>query len=230
MGLVKGEGELDPAAHKLEGAGFAVAQTAQITPEIGVFVTPTLMISGQLRAQYVGGTNGKPGSVAGLRRRHVLHAGQRRLRRLREGDLRCSPTRPSASRSAARSAAATSATRSSSRRTRRAGRPPRAATQTCVDTLAGGPFLIGPTFGFFYELGDTVDLIVAVNSALGVPKFTLNFDVGARHRLSHLAFAHRPSPCLVNETDMLRCRACPRTATRHRPRERRARPAPRGRR
>ena len=34
------------------------------------------------------------------------------------------------------------------------------------------------TFGFFYELGDTVDLIVAVNSALGVPKFTLNFDIG----------------------------------------------------
>ena len=65
VGLVKGEGELDPNAHKLEGAGFAVAQTAQITPEIGVFVTPSLMISGQLRAQYVGGTNGKPGSTSG---------------------------------------------------------------------------------------------------------------------------------------------------------------------
>ena len=40
MGLAKGEGELDPAAHKLAGAGFAVAQIAQVTPEIGDFVTP----------------------------------------------------------------------------------------------------------------------------------------------------------------------------------------------
>jgi hypothetical protein len=98
VGLVKGEGELDPNAHKLAGAGFAVAQTAQITPEIGVFVTPTLMISGQLRAQYVGGLNGKAGLGGGLRRRHVLRAGQRRLGRLREGDHvahRCAlPTHP----------------------------------------------------------------------------------------------------------------------------------------
>lgn len=177
VGLVKGEGELDPTAHKLAGAGFAVAQTAQITPEIGVFVTPTLMISGQLRAQYVGGTNGKPGSVSGCgddmfctpgngawagfaKVTTLLTDGPFRLTlggQVGFGNIRHSVEFPMDK--TCRSSAT-------------------GGTQTCVDTLAGGPFLIGPTFGFFYELGDTVDLIVAVNSALGVPKFTLNFDMG----------------------------------------------------
>jgi len=177
VGLVKGEGELDPNAHKLAGAGFAVAQTAQITPEIGVFVTPTLMISGQLRAQYVGGLNGKAGSVAGCgddmfcAPGNGAWAGFAKVTTLLTdapfrltlggqvgfGNIRHSVEFPMDKTCKA------SAT---------------GGTQTCVDTLAGGPFLIGPTFGFFYELGDTVDLIVAVNSALGVPKFTLNFDIG----------------------------------------------------
>jgi hypothetical protein len=177
VGLVKGEGELDPTAHKLAGAGFAVAQTAQVTPEIGVFVTPSLMISGQLRAQYVGGTNGKPGSVAGCgddmfctpgngafagfaKLTYLLTDAPFRLTlggQIGGGYIRHSVEFPNDK--MCRSSAT-------------------GGTQTCVDTLAGGPFLIGPTFGFFYELGDTVDLIVAVNSALGVPKFTLNFDIG----------------------------------------------------
>ena len=49
--------------------------------------------------------------------------------------------------------------------------------QSCVDTLAGGPFLIGPTLGIWYEIGDTLDFIFALNTALGVPHFTYNFDV-----------------------------------------------------
>jgi hypothetical protein len=37
--------------------------------------------------------------------------------------------------------------------------------------------LIGPTAGFFYELGDTANIVVGVNSELGMPKFTFNFDI-----------------------------------------------------
>ena len=58
------------------------------------------------------------------------------------------------------------------------GRPPPTTTkQSCVDTLAGGPFLIGPTLGMWYEIGDMVDFIFGVNTALGVPNFTFNFDL-----------------------------------------------------
>ena len=72
-------------------------------------------------------------------------------------------------------------------------------TQTCVDTLAGGPFLIGPTFGFFYELGDTVDLIVAVNSAAGRPEVHAELRHRRRHRLSHLAFGPTCSVSLTRQ-------------------------------
>src|SRR5262245_17425449 len=37
VGLIKGEGELDPAAHKLDAPGFAFGQGVQATPEVGLF-------------------------------------------------------------------------------------------------------------------------------------------------------------------------------------------------
>ena len=33
--------------------------------------------------------------------------------------------------------------------------------------------------GFFYELGSSLNLIVNLNTQLGVPKFTVNFDINA---------------------------------------------------
>ena len=113
----RASGELDPDRAQARWAPASRwRRPRQVTPEVGFFVSRDLMISVQLRAQYVSGLNGKPGA----RRRdcgadNVLLAGQRRLRRLREGDLPARQPRPSTSPWAARSAAATSATRSSSR-------------------------------------------------------------------------------------------------------------------
>jgi len=50
---------------------------------------------------------------------------------------------------------------------------------SCVDTVASGPFLFGPSVGLLIELGDTVGLLAAVNMQLGAPKFTINFDFNA---------------------------------------------------
>ena len=60
-----------------------------------------------------------------------------------------------------------------------------AGNTQCVDALLGGPFLIGPTAGVLYELGDTVNLVAGVNTELGAPKFTFNFDldIGLAFRL-----------------------------------------------
>jgi hypothetical protein len=182
VGLIKGEGELDPNAHRLDSPGFALAQTGQVSPEVGFFISPDLLISAQLRLQYVGGLNGKPprlagsmtcgtdnfcspgnGAVAGFAKItylmgdapfHFTIGGQ-----IGGGNIRHALEFPM-DKTCKQSAESTS-------------------TQTCVDTLGGGPFLIGPTVGLLYELGGTVDLIVAVNTALGVPKFTFNFDLAA---------------------------------------------------
>ena len=181
FGLIKGNGELDPAAHKLDAPGFAMAQTAQVTPEVGFFINHDLMISLQLRIQYVAGLNGKldrpgggtcgsdgfcspgNGAFAGFAKVTYLlgtapfhftvgaqiGGGNIRHALVFGDDKTCKA----------------SATETS--------------TQTCVDTVAGGPFLIGPTVGMLYEIGESLNLILAVNTALGVPNFTYNFDVSA---------------------------------------------------
>jgi hypothetical protein len=183
FGLIKGQGELDPVLHKLDAPGFAMAQTAQATPEVGFFISHDLLLSGQLRLQYVGGLNGKPprpvqngdptpcgadnycspgnGAIAFFVKAtyltleapfHIAIGGQ-----VGGGNIRHALEFPD---DKTCQASATDGTK-----------------QSCVDTLAGGPFLIGPTVGMWYEIGDMVDFIFGVNTALGVPNFTFNFDL-----------------------------------------------------
>jgi len=177
VGLIKGSGELDPAAHKLDAPGFALAQLGQLAPEVGFFLAPDLLLSAQLRIQYVTGLNGKAprvagtcgsdnfcspgdGALAGFAKVtylaldapfHLTVGGQ-----IGGGNIR-HPLEFPDDRMCKASATG--------------------ATQTCVDSLAGGPFLVGPTAGLWYELGDSIDLTFAVNTALGVPNFTFNFDL-----------------------------------------------------
>jgi hypothetical protein len=176
LGVASGSGELDPNVHKLDSAGFAMAQLAHIAPEVGFYVMPDLLISGQLRLQYVNGLNGKSGmgcgsdnfctpgngAVAGfVKVTYLMGMSPFRLTvggQIGGGNIRHAVVFPD---NTCR-ASATSTT-----------------TQSCFDTLPGGPFLVGPTFGFIYELGSSFDFIVAVNSALGVPNFTFNLDINA---------------------------------------------------
>jgi len=176
LGVASGSGELDPNAHKLDSAGFAMAQLAHVAPEVGFYVTPDLLISAQLRLQYVSGLNGKPGmgcgmdnfctpgngAVAGFAKvTYLMGASPFRLTvggQIGGGNIRHAVVFPDTT----CRASATSMT-----------------TQSCVDTLPGGPFLVGPTFGFIYEIGSSFDFILAVNSALGVPNFTFNLDINA---------------------------------------------------
>ena len=176
LGVASGSGELDPNVHKLDSAGFAMAQLAHVAPEVGFFVTPDLLISAQLRLQYVNGLNGKMGmgcgpdnfctpgngALAGFAKvTYLLGTSPFRMTvggQIGGGNIRHAVVFPDNT----CKASATSTT-----------------TQSCVDTLPGGPFLVGPTFGSIYEIGSSFDFIVAVNSALGVPNFTFNLDINA---------------------------------------------------
>ena len=161
FGLIKGNGELDPAAHKLDAPGFAMAQTAQVTPEVGFFISHDLMISLQLRIQYVAGLNGKPvargaapaGLTASAHPATAPFAGFAKVTyllgtapfhftvgaQIGGGNIRHALVFPDDKTCKA------TATETS--------------TQTCVDTVAGGPFLIGPTVGMLYEIGESLNLI-----------------------------------------------------------------------
>jgi hypothetical protein len=55
----------------------------------------------------------------------------------------------------------------------------RDSSTECVDSLASGPFLFGPSLGILVELGNTLNLALAINGQIGVPKHTLNVDFNA---------------------------------------------------
>jgi hypothetical protein len=174
LGLASGNGALDPNMHKLSSAGFAMAQAAHVAPEVGFFVSKDLLISAALRLQYVTGVNGKMGTVG---------CGT---------DNFCTP-----STTAAAGFAKVTYLIGSSPRIAIGGQigggyirhavvftedktcqaSPTSPTQTCVDTLNGGPFLVGPTAGVMFPIGGSLNLMLNVNTALGVPNFTFNFDV-----------------------------------------------------
>ncbi len=167
-GLASGSGHLDPS-HKLS-TGLAPGQLGQIEPQVGYFLNSTTLLSLALRLQYISGTNGEYGCGAG-------------------GSSYCNPT-TFAFAALARAtwflgdgpfhwtvggqlgggyvAHAMSFPQTTCAMDRKTG---------CVDAVLGGPFLIGPTFGLWYDLSDTIGLMAAVNTELGAPKFTFNFDI-----------------------------------------------------
>jgi hypothetical protein len=174
-GLAKGNGTLDPGNHVVTSPGFATTQGPQFGLEVGYFAMPELLVSAALRFQYLFGLTGEPVTMG---------CGS---------DNFCSPS----STALAFFAKATYLFGTEGTRFALGGQigggyirhavpfdspavcknsPSDPMLMGCVDTLNGGPFLIGPTFGLFFDLGSSIDLIIAANTALGLPNFTFNID------------------------------------------------------
>ena len=172
-GTASGTGELNPM-HRVAQSGFAPAQLGHAAPEIGVFILPRLLLSAQLRLQYVSYVNGEHVANAGCSNNYcvpnqltqavfgrvawllgdggvhvlagvIVGGGNIRHAIVFDADMMCGPS----------------------------------SNTQCVDTIASGPFLFGPSLGMLVELGHTFNLVLAVNTEFGLPKQTLNVDVNA---------------------------------------------------
>jgi len=170
FGIASGPGELNPM-HRLSQDGFALAQLGHAAPEIGVFILPRLLVSAQLRLQYVSFLTGE----------HIMDAGC-------PNDY-CEPHRLSESGfgrvawlfgdGAFHVLAGVIAGGGNIRHAvvfRADKMCGREGTTQCVDSLASGPFLFGPSLGILVELGNTFNLVLAINGQIGVPRHTLNVD------------------------------------------------------
>jgi hypothetical protein len=181
-GVASGNGHMDPK-HQLSAPGFAVGQLGQIEPQIGFFVNPTTLLSLVGRLQYVSGLNGEnacgPNGNTFCNPLTVVGAVLARVTFLMsEGPFRFTVGGQVGGGYVAHALVFSSDTKCGASMST-------AGNTQCVDALLGGPFLIGPTIGVFYELGDTVNLVAGVNTELGAPKFTFNFDldIGLAFRL-----------------------------------------------
>jgi hypothetical protein len=181
-GIASGDGHMNPA-HQLSAPGFAIGQLGQIEPQIGYFVNSTTLLSLVGRLQYVTGLNGENACGAnGMTFCNPLTVVAAVLARatflMSEGPFRFTVGGQVGGGYVAHALVFPTDTKCGSSQST-------AGNTQCVDALLGGPFLIGPTAGVIYELGDTVNLVAGVNTELGAPKFTFNFDldIGLAFRL-----------------------------------------------
>jgi hypothetical protein len=175
LGWTTGYGEIN-SHDKIQPAGFAPSTLGHLAPEIGYFISPAMLLSFQLRLQYVtgatpyyGAINGECGSdnicspawnaVAGFAKASFL---------LAEGDFR-----PYVSGIAGggqiRHVAKFDSVKSCGPN----------QDQTCIDTVAAGPIFVGAGGGFLYAVAPGFDLTLGANALVGFTTFTFHVDVNA---------------------------------------------------
>lgn len=171
FGWATGEGDTN-ADRTINPAGLARSDVIQFAPEFGYWWTDSLMLSVQLRYQYVSGpTDIHVMEGTGERVYHTanyalagfakatwlygegdfhpffsLGAGLGRIRHVvsfeNQLPAACGPNR----------------------------------NEVCKDTIGAGPVLLGPGAGLMYDIGDRASLVLQLNSVLGFPTFTAHLD------------------------------------------------------
>jgi tetratricopeptide (TPR) repeat protein len=151
--------------------GMAWAKLGQIAPEVGYWMSSSLMLSIQLRYQFVTGTTDV------YTTNKVYHGANYAFAAFAKATWRWGEDdwHPFFSLAAGGGQIRHVVTFGSKLI------PPPACgpqgTQTCVDTIAAGPILVGPGGGISYDLTDRFALIAQANSVLGFPNFTFNVDI-----------------------------------------------------
>jgi len=153
-------------------AGIAPATLLQIAPEFGYWLTSSLMLSVQLRYQIITGTvdpyfNGVDYKTA----KYAFAAFAKATWKLGDDEGSLHPFFSLMGGGGYIRHVVTL-------------HPTRAPTgcgpmmnQSCVDTIQGGPILVGPGGGIFYDLTDNLSLVGQANAVLGFWDFTFNLDI-----------------------------------------------------
>ncbi len=151
-------------------AGMALAGLGQLAPEVGYWMSSSLMLSLQLRYQFVTGTtdvyaNGK-----------VYHAADYAFAAFAKATWRWGEDKFHPFFSLAAGGGQIRHVVTFGTKLIPADCGPH-MNQTCVDTIAAGPILIGPGGGITYDLTDRLAVVGQANSVLGFPTFTFNIDL-----------------------------------------------------
>jgi hypothetical protein len=165
FGWTTGTGVVNPV-DKVTPAGFAPAELGQISPEVGYFLSPDLLLSVQVRLQLVSGTTTFSGPGAGTAPSLAV-AGFARVRWLFDADdLHPFVGALLGGGTMYHVASFASHTTCGS-----------AGNQVCVDAMKAGPVFVGGTGGVIYNVTPTFGLTGETNLALGFTSFTFNVDV-----------------------------------------------------
>jgi hypothetical protein len=176
VGWASGSGETTLNAVASPGVGWT--HSGQLAPEFGYFLTSRFMLGVQMRLQLVTGATPyhvpDPGAKECGTTEHVCDPASGAIAGMLKATLFL--TDPSSSFQPYLSLSAGGGT---IRNVSRVMGPDAcgSGTQPCVDTVGGGPVVVGPGLGFRYAVSDAAGIVVGVNGLVGVPKFTATADV-----------------------------------------------------
>jgi hypothetical protein len=187
FGYTSGFGEINT---NTKASGFAAAGAAQITPEVGYFLGPRFRLSLQLRYQILSATT--PLNLDKYLSDAYKMANPDWKKNLCGGDGLCSTRTGSAVAVMARAtwffgadllrpyfslALGAGYIRHEVTLSSLGKVCGTMGTETCVDTVLGGPVFAGPGAGVLFAITPMFGVVADVTSVLGFPKFTYNFDL-----------------------------------------------------
>jgi hypothetical protein len=168
FGYTSGNGEVN-ADTPVSGT-FSGALLGHVAPEVGYMLKPDLMVSLQGRFQLVTGTTGfsadghshdpVPAALAVFAKATWFTATSGNLRPFLSGALGGGQIRHVVTFANLNDCGP-------------------AGNQQCKDSVVAGPLLAQVGGGISYKLADSAALVLAINSQVAAPKFTLNFDLNA---------------------------------------------------
>ena len=159
----------------LKSSGVAMSQLLQIAPEIGYFVSDSLVLALQGRMQIVSGASEVKGSAVtgntGACKGGTCHPASYAVAVLAKAIWFVGePRRVTPFLSLAAGAGQI-------REVVDVGKLSGCPSSGCKDTVVGGPVLFGPGAGITFELNDSFSLLASANLLVGVPKVMGNLDV-----------------------------------------------------
>ena len=177
FGWASGTGET--TRNEVLSSGVDWTLTGQLAPELGYFFTPQLMVGIQGRIQLVRGATPyhPPNAAMGECGDQVCDPSTGALAALLKATWFLTDAG-----SAFRPYLSLSAGGGAIRHVSKVAAPPTCgsgnqANQACVDTVAGGPALFGPGFGFRYGISEVVGIVAEIGGLVGMPNFTANADL-----------------------------------------------------
>ena len=168
VGWATGTGDTN-ADVMIDPSGVAPAGLVQVSPEFGYWMDSSLMLSLQIRYQYITGTTDIHAD------NRVYHTANYALAAFAKATWKFggsdSKFRPffSLSAGAGRIRHVVSFTKI-------AANCGQSRTETCIDTIGAGPILAGPGGGIMYELADNISLLAQANTVLAFPDFSVHLD------------------------------------------------------
>jgi hypothetical protein len=168
IGWATGNGDTN-ADVPIDPAGLAMSGLAQLAPEVGYWMSSSLMLSLQLRYELITGTTDV---YAPNKTYHTANYAFAAFAKAtwKYGDKKFHPFFSLAA-GGGRIRHVVSYSRNPSAQNCGPGH-----NETCVDTIGAGPVLLGPGGGLMYDVTESISAVVQVNSVLAFPTFSAHLD------------------------------------------------------